>query len=47
MKYIILIYGSEAARATMTEQDIQAEMQEYFAFGTLARERGMLVGGEA
>jgi hypothetical protein len=47
MKYMLLIYGSEAARAHMTPADAAAEMQEYAAFSAVAVQRGVLVGGEA
>ena len=46
MKYIILIYGSEAAYATMSQDAVQAEMQEYFAFTAEARTHNILHGSE-
>ena len=45
MKYVALIYGSEAAAAAMTEQERAAEYQAYDAFGHAAG--SAIVGGEA
>jgi hypothetical protein len=47
MKYILLIYGDEAAGAKMTEAEQQTEMQEYYAFTNEVRERGVYDSGEA
>jgi hypothetical protein len=47
MKYMLLIYGDQAARAGMTEQDQQQEMQEYFAYNQELRTRGAMVSGES
>ena len=33
MKYALLIYGDQVERAKMTEADLAAEMQAYYAFG--------------
>lgn len=42
MKYALLIYTEEAARAGMTPADRQQAMQAYYAFTDEARQRGML-----
>lgn len=47
MRYIMLIYHSEAARAQMTPEEGQAQMDEYFAFGAAAGEAGVLETGDA
>ncbi len=47
MKYMLLIYASEAARAHMTPADYGAELQEFRAFGAEAAQRGVMVAGEA
>lgn len=47
MRYMLLIYGDQAARATMTEADFGAELQAYNAFGAEARQRNLLLAGEA
>ena len=47
MKYILLIYGDPALRATMTEADLQAEMNAHYGYGDALREAGAFVGGEA
>jgi hypothetical protein len=47
MKYILLIYGDPALRATMTEADVQAEMAAHYAYGGALREAGVYAGGEA
>ncbi len=47
MKYIALIYGSEAAYATATEQERAQEMQEYNVFTTGIGKSGKLVSGES
>src|ERR1700690_4438513 len=47
MQYILLIYGNEAAGATMTEADMKAEMDAYNAFGEMITKRGVMVSGEA
>ncbi|MFN8373812.1 MAG: YciI family protein [Anaerolineae bacterium] len=46
MQYMLLIYGQESAWAKQSEAQQQAEMQEYFAVTTLARERGIFVSAE-
>ena len=47
MQYMLLIYVDPATYAGMTEEQGQAEMAEYFAFGPSLRERGFTVSGEA
>lgn len=46
MQYMLLIYGQEADWAALTESQRQAVMEEHAAFGKLAEERGMMVGGD-
>jgi hypothetical protein len=45
MKYMLLIYGSEAT--TLSEAEQKAELNEYFAFTKLVREQGVLVDADA
>ena len=47
MKYIVLIYGSEAAYATATEQERAQEMQEYNAVTAEIAQSGKFVSGES
>ncbi len=47
MQYILLIYGDEKAGATMSEADIQKEMDAYNAFGDMLQKRSAMVAGEA
>lgn len=47
MKYLLLIYGNEAEEARMTEAEQQANMEEYYAFTNMVRERKVYAGGEA
>jgi hypothetical protein len=47
MKYMLLIYGEEARRQTMTEQDQQQEMASYFGYNDELRAAGVMVAGEA
>src|SRR5258707_228700 len=46
MQYILLIYGDEKAGATMSEADLQKEMDAYNAFGEMVTKRGAMVSGE-
>lgn len=46
MKYILLIYGDQKQSPT-DEAEQMAEMQAYFAFSDEARQRGVMVSGEA
>lgn len=46
MKYMLLIYGNQAERAKMTQQEMEAEAAAYWAFQGEAAQRGVLVHGE-
>jgi len=47
MRYVVLIYGSEAASAKMTREELDALMQAHSAFAGEAQKRGLLTGGAA
>ncbi len=47
MRYVLLIYASEADSARMTDEERAALMQAHFAFANEALERGILTGGQA
>ena len=47
MKYILLIYGDEAAGANMSEAEQKAQYDDYFGYTTALRDSGAYVGGEA
>jgi hypothetical protein len=47
MKYLCLIYDEESKMATMSEQDANAFMGEYFAFTEDIKKSGHYLGGEA
>jgi len=47
MRYMMLIYGNEAAAVNATQAEQQAEMDAYNAFTQEVRESGMSQGGEA
>ena len=47
MRYLMLIYGNEAAAATAGQAEQQAEMEAYNEFTRIVRERGALLAGEA
>jgi hypothetical protein len=47
MRYLCLIYGDERAAATMTREQGQAIMGEYFAFTEAIKKSGHYVGGNA
>jgi hypothetical protein len=47
MKYIMLIYGDEAAGMQMTPEEQEQEMRDYYAFGEFARARAKIEAGEA
>jgi hypothetical protein len=47
MRYVLLIYESEAASAGMTQEERTALMQAHSAFANEAQKRGILTGGEA
>lgn len=45
MRYMLLIYGSEADAATITQEERDALMQGHAIFANEALTRGMLTGG--
>jgi hypothetical protein len=45
MRYVLLIYGSEAVTAGMTQEEQIALMQGHAAFAQEALQRGLLTGG--
>ena len=47
MKYALLIYASEQDWASQTEEESQAQFQEYMAFTKDIVDRGIYQGGEA
>ena len=47
MKYALLIYASEQEWANQTEEESQAQFQEYMAFTKDIVDRGIYQGGEA
>lgn len=47
MKYMFLIYGSEAEEAKIPEAQMNAVMQEYFAFSGKTRKHGTFIDGDA
>lgn len=47
MKYLLMIYGNEAAYPTMTQAEIGAMIGEYAVFAKDAAQRGILLGGES
>ena len=47
MRYMLLIYSNEAEAATATPEDLQAVMNEYWAFNEAIDKRGANLGGEA
>ena len=47
MKYICLGYMDEKKREAMTESEVNAFMDECFAYDDMLRENGHFVGGEA
>ena len=47
MRYMMLIYGNEAAAANATQAEQQAEMDAYNAFTQDVRQSGASQGGEA
>jgi hypothetical protein len=46
MRYMLLIYGSEARTALMTQEECIALMQAHAAFASEVQKRGLLIGGE-
>ena len=47
MRYLLLIYGDEAAGAQMTQAEQEAEMGAWFAYTDELRNAGTLLAGEA
>jgi hypothetical protein len=47
MQYMALIYDSEQALASMTPNDREQFMGDYFAFSKAAKEAGVYVAGDA
>ena len=47
MRYMLLIYGNEAARAAMTDAERQAEMPQWTQYTTELQQAGVLRGGDA
>jgi hypothetical protein len=47
MRYLMLIYGNEAAAATASQAEQQAEMEAYNEFTRIVQDRGALLAGEA
>jgi hypothetical protein len=45
MQYLLLIYGPESARTSMTDAEHQAMYGEYFAFTNAIKQSGHWVGG--
>jgi hypothetical protein len=45
MRYVLLIYGSEAAAANMTPEERAAGMQAHDTFANETQARGVLTGG--
>lgn len=45
MRYVLLIYGSEAVTAMMTQEEHTALMQGHNAFAQEMQRRGLLTGG--
>jgi hypothetical protein len=46
MRYMLLIYGDEAAFAEMDPQQTSATMQEYDKYSTWLEEKGWMRGGD-
>lgn len=47
MRYLLLIYGNEAAQSAMTPADIEAEMGAYWAYTNAVKEAGVNLASEA
>ena len=47
MKYLVMIYSDEVADARRPQEELDAEMQRYFAFTESSRSAGVCAGGEA
>ena len=46
MRYLLLIYGDEAAGADATPQDMEAMMGAYMAYGEAITAEGIMRGGD-
>lgn len=46
MKYMILIYNSEASDKAMTQQEVGKQMEAYGAYSQAMVKAGVMVGGE-
>ena len=46
MKYLCLIYSEEKKRGSMSNEEAEALMREYFTFTDSIRETGHYLGGE-
>ena len=44
MRYLLLIYQDEVARSQWSEEQLEAEYQDYFAFGAESEKRGVSAG---
>ena len=47
MKYLLSIYGDEAADAKKSKEEVEREMAAYFAYTNDGRERGVILAGDA
>jgi len=47
MRYLLLIYGDEAAHNAMSPAELEAEMGAYWAYTNAVKEAGINLGGEA
>jgi hypothetical protein len=47
MRFLLLLYGDEAAEAALTPEQRRAIVQEHIAYGQRLRERGAFLGGDA
>ena len=46
MRYLLLLWGDEAAEAAMTDDERRAIVRQHVDFGRQLRDRGALVAGE-
>ena len=47
MRYLLMIYASEAESAAMSQEEMGVEYEAYNAFTTAIQEKGVLLSGEA
>jgi hypothetical protein len=47
MRYLLLIYGDESHYANMSEEELQADMQNWWEYTSALKEAGASPGGEA